>query len=56
MKQLRSDTCYIDKVENLTCEYIENELKLNYKHPVRWAVCEVTKNSLKINVTYETEA
>lgn len=43
----------IPKTENLTTEYIEEELaKLKIK-PLRWAIVEVSKEKYILNVSYK---
>lgn len=41
---------FIDKTENLTSEYIENELKNLDLNVLKWAIVEVTEDSYKLNI------
>lgn len=51
-----SDIVEISKPEELTTEYIENEILKQYGKVLRWAIVEVLDKSLKIGLTYEKEA
>lgn len=48
-----TDQFEINKIENLTSSYIEDELvKLNIV-PLRWAIVEVTTEKYILSVSYE---
>jgi len=50
-----SDNIKINKVENLSTEYIENELKKVGIEPIRWAITKVEENTITITLSYERE-
>lgn len=50
-----SDNIIIKKVENLSTEYIEQELKKQGIVPVRWAITKIEQESITISLAYERE-
>lgn len=43
----------IDKIDNLTSSYIENELIKFHIEPLRWAIVDVTDTKFVLSVSYE---
>ena len=51
---ITSKTVIIPYIEDITTEYIENQLKeLNINNVLRWALVHSNKSFLKVNVAYE---
>ena len=50
-----SDNIVINNVENISTEYIENELKKTGIDPIRWAITKVEQETLTITLAYERE-
>ena len=48
-----SDNIKLDRVENVTTEYIENELKKQGIEPIRWAITDINENEITISLAYE---
>ena len=51
-----SESIKIPRVEKVSTEYIENELKKqNIIDPIRWAITDVNDENLIITLAYERE-
>ena len=50
-----SESVKINRIENISTEYIENELKKQGIEPIRWAITKVEEKSLIITLAYERE-
>ena len=48
-----SDCVKIKKVDNLSTEYVEDELKKQGIDPLRWAVSDMDDTTLTISLAYE---
>ncbi|MBR1908510.1 hypothetical protein IJ818_06205 [bacterium] len=48
-----SDCVRINRVENISTEYIEKELKKCEIEPIRWAITHVSDKDLIITLAYE---
>ena len=53
MTKILSEITYIDKKEDLSTEYIEQNLKAKYGELIRWAIVDIQSDKLKICLTYE---
>lgn len=53
MTKILSEITYIDKKDNLSTEYIEQNLKTKYGELIRWAIIDIQSDRLKICLTYE---
>lgn len=53
MSRISSEIAYIDKIDNLSSEYIEQNLKAKYGELIRWAIVDIQADKLKICLTYE---
>ena len=51
--QIISQITDIPKVENITTEYVENELKKQGIKPLRWAIVKISKDKFTINCAYD---
>lgn len=52
-KQIISETITMNKPENLDTQTIEKALKDKFGELLRWAIIEISADTLKICVTYE---
>jgi len=50
-----SDNIKLDRVENISTEYIESELKKQGIEPVRWAIIDINEKEITISLAYERE-
>lgn len=51
---ITSETILIPNTDDITTEYIENELKKqNIENPLRWAIVNTNKENLTISLAYE---
>ena len=49
-----SDLILIPNTDNITTEYVENELKKqNIINPLRWAIVNTNRENLTISLAYE---
>lgn len=55
MTKVVSDIEYLDIVDDLSSEYIEDKLENKYGSIIRWAVISVENEQLKICFTYEKD-
>lgn len=56
MTRILSEITYIDKKDDLSTEYIEQNLKAKYGELIRWAIVDIKADKLKICLTYEKNA
>lgn len=51
--EIVSENIQIPKVENLTTEYVENELKKRGISPLRWAIVKISNDFFTISCAYD---
>lgn len=52
-KHIITKDTYIEKVDNITTDYIENQLVERFGQIIRWAITDMKDSLIKIVVTYE---
>lgn len=50
-----SDNINIKNFENLSTDYIENELIKQGIEPIRWAITNINKEEITVTLAYERE-
>ena len=50
---ITSELVLIPNTEDISTEYIENELKKQNINPLRWAIVSTTSQTLTISLAYE---